>query len=132
MGRLLEGVSERLSRSPSLDGMLALREKLLAFDGLRRLCCLLANGSGSLDEPTLGNPYPPDSDRTCGVGLLSTDTTDLIGKTRSVAPGLNWGKGESESCREGESGSWAWRKARLRSFGFTPKSASDGRGGGDA
>lgn len=31
-----------------------------------------------------------------GVGAGSTDTTDLIGKTRSVADGLNWSKGESE------------------------------------
>ena len=124
-------MSERLSWSPSWDPTLAFEEKLLTFDGLRRLCCLLANDSGSLGIPTLGKPYPLDSDRM-GVGFESTDTTDLIGNTRSDVPGLNWGKGESELYREGEIGSFAWRNAILRSLGFTPMSASDGRSGGDA
>ena len=52
----------------------------------------------------LGNPYPLESDRI-GVGFESTETTDLIGKTRSVAPGLKGGKGESKFCRAGARGS---------------------------
>ena len=44
-----------------------------------------------------GNPSPPVvSILGLGVGVGSTDTTDLIGKTRSVADGLIWPKGDAE------------------------------------
>ena len=44
-----------------------------------------------------GNPSPAvESSLGLGVGVGSTDTTDLIGKTRSVADGLMALKGDSE------------------------------------
>ena len=44
-----------------------------------------------------GNPSPPlVSILGLGVDVGSTDTTDLIGKTRSVADGLIWPKGDAE------------------------------------
>ena len=45
-----------------------------------------------------GNPSPPLVSILggLGVGVGSTDTTDLIGKTRSVADGLIWPKGDAE------------------------------------
>ena len=50
-----------------------------------------------------GNPSPPlVSILDLGVGIGSTDTTDLIGKTRSVAEGLIVPNGDSEDAGIGE------------------------------
>ena len=53
---------------------------------------------GRLEGPTIpGNPSDvPDSPLAMGVGVGSTETTDLMGKTRSVAEGLIGPKGESD------------------------------------
>lgn len=56
-----------------------------------------------LDRDIPGKPSKPAlSDLAIGVAVRSTETTDLIGKTRSVVEGLSWSEGVSEGFDIGE------------------------------
>lgn len=99
------------------------------------------DGRDSNGKTIPGNPSP-EAERAIGVGVGSTDTTDLIGKTRSSVVGLNGYEAptiepdpaalsprDEGTSTESRPGSELWTEARLTCRGVMPRLCAAGRSG---